>query len=536
MIFSLGICLSSVQQSMSSDSIEETRLLEQAKKSEINGSYGRAASFYAEYLRRNRDDSNANDSFNRMNRLAQQNIRLQDQHYRKLIVAIRPSQVIDLCIHIAEILSNSYVEVDRARPEILFQHAMDEVIPLLKNPSYLEPILGTLNTDAAKIIEIRINQLRKQPILNLAELRETLMELNGEIRNSAWSENTTRACNLILLECAHGACQGLDQFTLLFTPSQKAILDSAFAGRQPGVGLNVVFSNGHYEVSRVLSGSSAEEAGLLRGDLIFSLQGIPATMMTQAQVNALMTSPAGQEIEMQVQPQGMSTITDLKLRSKMIVIPSVDWDVIGPTAAEVIGLVRVSSFKESTTNEFREALARLQTVGVRGLIIDLRGNPGGAFKSALGSADLFLDSGIIVQSEGQVKEFNKSFASSGSNPFALPVVIMVDEDTASSAEILAGALQQHGKAKIVGNRTRGKGSVQCLIPVDKAPWDKLPGGVQLTVAKLKLPTGQTFERGLLPDVRVEGDSNAVFTAAKLELFRLIAKAVEGGTSATVPLK
>lgn len=100
---------------------------------------------------------------------------------------------------------------------------------------------------------------------------------------------------------------------------------------------------------------------------------------------------------------------------------------------------------------------------------------------------------------------------------------MVDEDTASSAEILAGALQLNGKAKIVGNRTRGKGSVQCLIPIDKAPWDKLPGGVQLTVAKLRLPTGQTFERGLAPDVKVEGDANAVFTAAKLELLRQLGK-------------
>ena len=505
------------------DSEEDLRLLEKARKSEASGAYSRAANFYAEYLRKNRDDMEARDSFNRMGRIQQQQVRLKDEQYRKIVVALRPSQVIDLCIYIAEVLGANYVEADRARPEILFHHATEEVLLLLRTPKLLTPILGTLNNEAAKAIEQRILQLRKQPIQNLAELRETLIELAGEVRNSGWSENTTRACNIIILECAHGACHGLDQFTLLFTPSQKVAIDSASAGRQSGIGLTLVPSGSYYEVSRIISGSTAEEAGLLKGDLVISLQGIPAVMISPAQVHALLTIQAGQEIELQVQPQGMSTITDLKLRSRMLLIPSVDWEVLNPMNADPIGIVRISSFRSTTTNEFREALARLQTLGIRGLLLDLRGNPGGAFKSALSSADLFLEGGTIVHAEGQVKEFNKSFTSTGQNPFILPTVIMVDEDTASSAEILAGALQLNGKAKIVGNRTRGKGSVQCLIPIDKAPWDKLPGGVQLTVAKLRLPTGQTFERGLSPDVKVEGDANAVYTAAKLELLRQLGK-------------
>ena len=505
------------------DSEEDLRLLEKARKSEASGAYSRAANFYAEYLRKNRDDLEARDSFNRMGRIQQQQVRLKDEQYRKIVVALRPSQVIDLCIYIAEVLGANYVEADRARPEILFHHATEEVLLLLRTPKLLTPILGTLNSEAAKAIEQRILQLRKQPIQNLAELRETLIELAGEVRNSGWSENTTRACNIIILECAHGACHGLDQFTLLFTPSQKVAIDSASAGKQSGIGLTLVPSGSYYEVSRIISGSTAEEAGLLKGDLVISLQGIPAAMISPAQVHALLTIQAGQEIELQVQPQGMSTITDLKLRSRMLLIPSVDWEVLNPMNADPIGIVRISSFRSTTTNEFREALARLQTLGIRGLLLDLRGNPGGAFKSALSSADLFLEGGTIVHAEGQVKEFNKSFTSTGQNPFLLPTVIMVDEDTASSAEILAGALQLNGKAKIVGNRTRGKGSVQCLIPIDKAPWDKLPGGVQLTVAKLRLPTGQTFERGLSPDVKIEGDANAVYTAAKLELLRQLGK-------------
>jgi len=502
---------------------ENIRLLEKARKSEASGAYTRAANFYAEYLRKNKDDLEARDSFNRIGRIQQQHVRLQDEQYRKIVVALRPSQVIDLCLYIAEVLGANYVEADRARPEILFQFATDEVLLLFRTPKLLAPILGTLNPEAAKLIEQRILQLRKQPIQNLTELRETLVELAGEVRNSGWSENTTRACNLIILECAHGACHGLDQFTLLFTPSQKVAIDSAFAGRQSGIGLTLLPAGSHYEVSRIIPGSTAEEAGILKGDWVISLQGLPAAMISPAQVHALLTIQSGQEIELQVQPQGMSTITDLKLRSRMLLIPSVDWEVLNPMTADPIGIVRISSFRTSTTNEFREALARLQTLGIRGLLLDLRGNPGGAFKSALSSADLFLEGGTIVHSEGQVKEFNKSFPSNGQNPFLLPTVIMVDEDTASSAEILAGALQLNGKAKIVGNRTRGKGSVQCLIPIDKAPWDKLPGGVQLTVAKLRLPTGQTFERGLSPDLKVEGDANAVFNAAKLELQRQLIK-------------
>lgn len=509
------------------DADEDVRLLEKAKKSEESGAYSRAANFYAEYLRKNRDDLDIRESYNRMVRKQQQLIRLQNDQYRKIVVALRPSQVVDLFIHIAEVLSSNYVEADRARPEILFHHATEEVLLLLKTPKMLAPILGTMNLEGAKTIEQRISEMRKLPIQTHSELRETMIELLGEVRNSGWAENTTRACNLVILECANGACHGLDQFTLLFTPTQKAAADLALAGRQPGVGLSLVPSGAYYEVSRVIPGSTADEAGILKGDTVVSIQGVPSSMINPAQAQALLSIQAGQEIDLQIQPSGVTTITDLKLRSRMMLVPSVDWDVINPMNMDPIGVVRISSFRDSTTTEFREALVRLQTQGVRGLLVDLRGNPGGAFKSALTSADLFLDGGTIVHSEGQVKEFNKTFSSStGQNPFALPTVIMVDEDTASSAEILAGALQQNGKARIVGNRTRGKGSVQCLIPIDKAPWDKLPGGVQLTVAKLRLPTGQTFDRGIIPDLKVDGDAAAVFNAAKMDLLRHIGKMIE----------
>ena len=105
------------------DSEDDLRLLEKARKSEASGSYSRAANFYAEYLRKNRDDLEARDSFNRISRIQQQQVRLQDEQYRKIVVALRPSQVIDLCIYIAEVLGANYVEADRARPEILFHHA-----------------------------------------------------------------------------------------------------------------------------------------------------------------------------------------------------------------------------------------------------------------------------------------------------------------------------------------------------------------------------------------------------------------------------
>ncbi len=154
-----------------------------------------------------------------------------------------------------------------------------------------------------------------------------------------------------------------------------------------------------------------------------------------------------------------------------------------------VGYIQINHFQDSTVQDVKEALARLQTDGVQGLILDLRGNPGGTFKAGVQVAELFLDEGVIVYSESPLAEFNRPFKVESRNPVQLPVVVLVDRDTASAAEVVAGALKEHrpGNTLIVGQTTFGKGSIQGVIPLDKPPLDKAPGGIRITIAKLFSP-------------------------------------------------
>jgi hypothetical protein len=185
------------------------------------------------------------------------------------------------------------------------------------------------------------------------------------------------------------------------------------------------------------------------------------------------------------------------------------------------GLIGISQFQESTPQEMREAIFDLSSRGAKGLILDLRGNPGGLFKAAVQVAELFVGEGVIVYSQGQIKEYNHPFEAQGGHTCRMPILVLVDGETASAAEVLAGALKELGRARVIGQQTFGKGSIQAVIPLDKPPLDKTPGAIRLTVAKLLSPAKQPYNgRGVTPDVDVPLGDDAL-EAAKIHLRPLL---------------
>jgi carboxyl-terminal processing protease len=181
------------------------------------------------------------------------------------------------------------------------------------------------------------------------------------------------------------------------------------------------------------------------------------------------------------------------------------------------GLITITQFQDSTPQEIREALFDLTARGARGLVIDVRGNPGGLFKAAVQVAELFVGEGVIVYGQGQVKEYNHAFEARGGHVCQLPIIVLADGETASAAEVLAGALKELGRARVVGQQTFGKGSIQAVIPLDRPPFDKTPGAIRLTVARLLSPARQPYSgRGVIPDVEVAPGDDAL-EAAKIHL-------------------
>lgn len=193
-----------------------------------------------------------------------------------------------------------------------------------------------------------------------------------------------------------------------------------------------------------------------------------------------------------------------------------------PGEMSTVGLLTISQFQESTLQEVNETLLDLSAKGANGLILDLRGNPGGLFKAAVNVAELFVGEGVIVYGQGQIKEYNRPFEARGGHTCQMPIVVLVDGETASAAEVLAGALKDLGRARVVGQATFGKGSIQAVIPLDRGPLDKTPAGIRLTVAKLLSPAKQPYTgRGVAPDRPVEGDSDAILSEGKAEIRRLL---------------
>jgi Peptidase family S41 len=185
------------------------------------------------------------------------------------------------------------------------------------------------------------------------------------------------------------------------------------------------------------------------------------------------------------------------------------------------GLIAISQFQESTTQEMREALFDLTSRGAKGLIIDVRGNPGGLFKVAVQVAEMFVGEGVIVYSQGQIKEYNHPFEARGGHVYSLPILLLVDGDTASAAEVLAGAMKELGRAQLIGQQTFGKGSVQAVFPLDQPPLDRTPGAIRLTVAKLLSPGKQPYTgRGVLPDIDVPLGED-ILDAARIHLRPLL---------------
>ena len=318
------------------------------------------------------------------------------------------------------------------------------------------------------------------------------------------------------LEFACGACNALDDYTLYLTPFHL----NAARGKYVGVGVDLAITGQNLEIARVYPNSPAAESGLQPGDRVLQIDAQSVEKLPPDVVAERLLGDADTQIELEIVRGQMKPYAVTMVR-RAVATPSVEYRMIGDmmSASEEIGYVRIHSFQDTTAQEVKEAIARLQTAGMRALILDLRGNPGGLFKASVQVSELFLGEGaVIVFTEGQLKEFSHPYKVEGGNPFQLPMAVLVDGDTASSAEILAAALKEHERAKLYGQPTFGKGTIQQIIPLDRSA-----GGIRITVAKFTSPLKSTVGGvGVVPHEVVPDNQNALFPALN-ELRGLLGK-------------
>ena len=298
----------------------------------------------------------------------------------------------------------------------------------------------------------------------------------------------------------YGAIEGmlanLDPHSSFLKPEDFKELQIETKGSFTGIGIEITIKDGVLTVVAPIEGTPAWKAGLKSGDKIIKINGKPTKGMSLMEAVKLLRGPKGTKVTISIFREGFKELKDITIVRDVIPIKSVRFQTLEPG----YGYVRISSFQEKTAKELREALQKLekQNSPLKGLVLDLRNNPGGLLEAAVEVADEFLDEGLIVSTKGRRKDQNFEFkAHPNRHKHAYPIVILVNAGTASASEIVAGALQDHHRAVILGTKTFGKGSVQTIIP--------LPDGsaVRLTTAQYYTPSGRSIQaEGIEPDLEI----------------------------------
>ncbi|MBW2731915.1 MAG: S41 family peptidase [Deltaproteobacteria bacterium] len=290
-----------------------------------------------------------------------------------------------------------------------------------------------------------------------------------------------------------GMMRSLDPHSVFMPPDQYKQLKADTQGAFGGVGIEVEIRNGWITVVSPIEGTPAFQAGLKPNDRIISIDGESTEDMRMDQAVRKMRGPRGTRVKVEVRRPGQEKSFFLEIVRDVIKIVSVT----SKTLAEGVGYIRVKSFQERTGRNLRAALEQMTAKKkLRGLVLDLRNNPGGLLDQAVLVADLFVAKGLIVRTIGKGgREMEREQAHSRGTFSGFPMVCLVNGGSASASEIVAGALQDHRRAVVLGTRTFGKGSVQTIIELADG------SGLKLTVARYYTPAGRSIqERGITPDI------------------------------------
>lgn len=299
----------------------------------------------------------------------------------------------------------------------------------------------------------------------------------------------------LLRNAMRGMLNELDPHSAYLDAKAFRDIQESTKGEFGGVGVEIGKRDGQLVVITPLDDTPAAEAGMMARDAILRIDDTPTEGMSLQEVLELMRGDPGTELRLTILHDGESAPRNLTLEREIIRTHSVKKELLAPG----YGYLRISQFQANTGEQVNQALDTLTSEGrLKGLVLDLRNNPGGVLQAAVDVADSFLDSGLIVYTEGRLPDSDQRFFA-GSTTAApnLPLVVLINDGSASAAEIVAGAIQDQRRGVVMGTESFGKGSVQQLIPLG----DDV--GLKLTTARYFTPSGRSIQaKGITPDVEV----------------------------------
>ena len=471
-------------------SAEVGELLRLGRELELERRWAEALSHYETSLRR----FPSNETFRRRldySRLHYDVVRrCADESYGRLLRRMSTEEALSLYSEVLRKIQTHYVEAPNWKALVV--HGVNDLEAALAEDAFRERNVPAAND--VQIDEFRY-AIRRMMAAELIQSREAAVDSVSRIANHA-RERLRAEPVAVVLECMCGATNSLDTYSTYLTPDQLNDVYSQIEGNFVGLGIEIKAREGALEVIRVIPNSPAEKAGLNGGDRIVAVDDQTTRDLSTDKAASLLQGEAG-SIARLVVLSGKEQVRNVSIRRERVDVPSIDGaQMIDPSYG--IGYLKLTCFQKTTAQDLDAALWNLHRAGMRSLIMDLRGNPGGLLITAVEVADKFLENGIIVTTRGRTPQEDLSYSAHTVGTWSVPLIVLIDENSASAAEILAGAIRDHRRGAIIGTRSYGKGSVQGIFPLSS-----YEAGVRLTTARFYSPLGLSYTHvGVEPDVTV----------------------------------
>lgn len=423
-----------------------------------------------------------------------------DANLTNTLQSVPSSEALDLYSEVVARLETSYVEAIDMKEIIRGGTAYLEVA--LTEPTFLQAHLNGRSREDVENFRTSIHKLTlTQRVRNRFEARAVVSQAAQAAQSQLGLNPTTTVMQFVF-----GAIGLLDPYSSFLSSSELNEVESQIEGNFVGLGIALQPHEVPLKILNVISGGPAKEAGLQEGDAILEIDGMRCADVGAERAADLLRGPEDSQVRLLV-VRGDGSHQDFRIVRRRIEVPSIeDVDIVDPAAG--VAYLRISSFQKTTVSELDQALWELHHRGMKSLIIDVRGNPGGWLDASIAVADRFLSKGRIVSTRGKNGIENQNYMASSGGTWGVPLTLLIDQESASASEILAGAIRDNGRGELIGQTTYGKGSVQGLFHT-KA----LSSGIRLTVSKFYSPSGVAIsERGVQPTVNVEDDERVHYVA------------------------
>ncbi|MDB5391449.1 MAG: carboxyl-terminal protease, partial [Planctomycetaceae bacterium] len=420
--------------------------------------------------------------------------RYSDSSFLRQMLPLSRASALQIVNEVLTNIQRNYVE---ALPEMHYvAHGTESLFLALSNPKFLKTNLpGISPQNVQKVRTVLKDRYWNKPI----EDRRATFRVINEVCDLAEAELGLQS-GAVVMEYLFGGCNSLDDYSSYLTPTRLTDLQGNIKGQFVGLGIEMKAESGKgLLLVNVLPESPAAEGGLYSGEHIVGIDGTSCRLMTTDEAANMLQGLPGTRVRLEIENKELK-IRDRTFARRPVHVKSIPIVKI-IDQPRGIGYIKMTGFQNTSNEEMGAALQSLQAKGMKALIWDLRGNPGGLLTAAVEVLDHFISDGTLVSTKGRTSDQNWTYSAHRTGTINTPLVLLVDGDSASASEIVAGAVRDHRRGVIVGRKTYGKWSVQSIFTLNNG------AGLRLTTAKFYSPRGETLGKiGVAPNITVEESS------------------------------